>query len=63
MGNQGLLKFKDRLKKWYFFGKNWKFHGAIHGTPTVFKSDPRHNFMENIAFLGLLVSAVYTINM
>jgi hypothetical protein len=25
------------------------------GHPTVLKRDPRHNFMENIAFLGLSV--------
>jgi hypothetical protein len=44
------------------FDPDWEFYGAIHGTPTVLKRDPRCNIMENIAFLGLQVGAPYTIN-
>jgi hypothetical protein len=39
------------------FKANWGFkavHG-VYGIPTVLKRDPRHNFMENIAFLGIFV--------
>jgi hypothetical protein len=45
-----------------FFEANWGFNGAIHGTPIVLKRDPRRNFMENIAFLGLSAGVPYTIN-
>jgi hypothetical protein len=44
------------------FDTDWGFHEVIHGTRTVLKRDPRLNFMENIAFLGLLVDVPYTIN-
>jgi hypothetical protein len=37
------------------FVTNFEFYEAIHGIQTVLKGDPRRNFMENIAFLGLSV--------
>ena len=37
------------------FEPDLEFYGAIHGTPTVLKRDPRRNFTENIAFLELSV--------
>jgi hypothetical protein len=40
-----------------FFKANWGFNEAVHRTPTVLKRDPRHNFMENIDFLGLSVGS------
>jgi hypothetical protein len=46
------------FEKMALFDNKRGFHGAIHGTQTVVKRDPRSNFMENIVFLGLTVGTL-----
>jgi hypothetical protein len=53
--SEASLKIKDHLGQLALFGADWGFQGAVYGTPTVLKRDPRRNFIENIAFLGLSV--------
>jgi hypothetical protein len=55
------LQIKHLLSQWLFFLV--QFNEAAHGTPTVLKRDPRHNFIENIAFLGLSVGLLKKIIM
>jgi hypothetical protein len=44
------------------FDPDWEFYGAIHGTPTVLRRDPRCNFIEGFVSLGLSIGVFYMIS-
>jgi hypothetical protein len=37
-----------------------EFYEVVYGTPTVLKRDPRRNFLEDLASIGLSVGALYS---
>jgi hypothetical protein len=63
MRNQRLLLKQGPFVQMAILGPDWEFYEVIHGTPTVPKRDPRHNFMKNIVSIELLVKPLYMINM